>query len=88
MGLSSPPISPVQALNRIRDIVQQKQWKLIFFDFRAFLIERHGSNWAATLFAARAEQRIRDASLLPSALKRSKGGEEVMKGSHDFFLNY
>jgi hypothetical protein len=85
MGLSSPPISPVQALNRIRDLVQQKlqqkQWKLIFLDFRAFLIEQHGSNWAATLCADRAEQRIRAASLLPSALKRSKGEKEVMISS-------
>jgi hypothetical protein len=78
VGFSSPPISPVQALNRIRDLVQQKQWKLIFFDFRAFLIERHGPNWASTLCAARAEQRIRAASSLPSDLKRSKGGEEAM----------
>jgi hypothetical protein len=81
MGLSSPPISPVQALNRIRDLVQQKQWKLVFLNFRAFLIEQHGSNWAATLCAARAEQRISAASLLPSALKRSQGGKEVMISS-------
>jgi hypothetical protein len=61
-GFSSPPISPVQALNRIRGLVQQKQWKLIFLDFRAFIIERHGPNWASTLCAARAAQRIRAAS--------------------------
>jgi hypothetical protein len=75
-GFSAPPISPVQALNRIRGLVQQKQWKLIFLDFRAFLIERHGPNWASTLCAARAAQRIRAASSLPSALKRSKGGRK------------
>jgi hypothetical protein len=75
-GFSSPPISPVQALNRIRDLVQQKQWKLIFLDFRAFLIERHGPNWASTLCAARAAQRIRAASSLPPAFKRSKGGRK------------
>jgi hypothetical protein len=45
-GFSSPPISPVQALNRISGLVQQKQWKLIFLDFRASLIERHGPKWA------------------------------------------
>jgi hypothetical protein len=81
VGFSSPPISPVQALNRIRDLVQQKQWKLIFLDFRAFLFERHGSNWASTLCAARAEQRIRAASSLTSALKRSRGGKEAMISS-------
>jgi hypothetical protein len=36
VGVSSPPISPVQALNRIRDLVQQKEWKLIFFGFLGF----------------------------------------------------
>jgi hypothetical protein len=48
---TSTPISPVQALNRIRGLVQQKQWKLIFLYFRAFLIEHHGPNWASTLCA-------------------------------------
>jgi hypothetical protein len=77
-GPSSPPISPVQALNRLRGLVQQKQWRMIFLDFRAFLIEHHGPYWASTLCATRAAQRIRAASSLPSALKRSKGGEEAM----------
>jgi hypothetical protein len=53
-GFFSPPISLVQPLNRIRGLVQQKQWKLIFLDFWAFLIERHGPNRASTLCAARA----------------------------------
>jgi hypothetical protein len=76
-GLSSPPISPVQALNRLRGLVQQKQWKIIFLDFRAFLIEHRGPNWASILCAARAVQRIRAASSLPSALSRSKEGKEA-----------
>jgi hypothetical protein len=80
-GFSSPPISPLQALNRIRDLVQQKQWKLIFLDFRFFLIERHGPNWDSNLCAARADQRIRSDSSLPSSLKRSKGGKEAMTSS-------
>jgi hypothetical protein len=46
-GLSSPQISPVQALNRLRGLVQQKQWRMIFLDFGAFLIEHHRPSWAA-----------------------------------------
>jgi hypothetical protein len=72
-GPSSPLISPVQALNRLRGLVQQKQWRMIFLDLRAFMIEHHDPNWASNLFAARAAQRIRADSSLPSALKRSKG---------------
>jgi hypothetical protein len=54
---------------------------MIFLDFRAFLIEHHGPNWTSTLCAARAAQRIRAASSLPSTQKRSKGGEEAMISS-------
>jgi hypothetical protein len=80
-GPSSPPIYPVQALNRLRGLGQQKQWRMIFLDFQAFLIEHHGPNWASTLCEARAVQRIRAASSLPSSLKRSNGGEESMISS-------
>jgi hypothetical protein len=75
-----PPPSQTQALDRLRQLFQQKQRRLIYLDFRLFMHLEYGSDWALTLWSARQLQRIRVASSDPPAPKRYKGGVGVGVG--------
>jgi hypothetical protein len=75
-----PPPSPTQALDRLRQLFQQKQRRLIYLDFLRFMHLEYGSDWALTLRSARHLQRIRVSSSEPSAPKRHKGGVGVGVG--------
>jgi hypothetical protein len=72
--VQSPPPSLTQALDRLRQLFQQKQRRLIYLDFRRFMHLEYGSDWALTLWYARQLQRIRVASSEPLSPKRYKGG--------------
>jgi hypothetical protein len=44
-----PPPSPTQALDRLRQLFQQKQRRLMYLDFRRFMHLEYGSDWALNL---------------------------------------
>jgi hypothetical protein len=73
-----PPPTPTKTLDILRCLVQQKQRRLIYLDFRRFMCKEQSMDWAATLISAHHVYCIRAASLAPPAPKRYRGGVRLL----------